>query len=113
MRIHYNLSGAARKALVTAISEELNLPAHYQGAPTFAYEVGGYRIDKTGMLEGPDNHGLIADLLGLHDFKAEQEEYDTMPQAVEPAPYDLDRPKACLGAGQPYHDEQRSRLRPA
>ena len=41
MRIHYNLSGAARKALVTAISEELNLPAHYQCAPTFAYEVGG------------------------------------------------------------------------
>ena len=35
MRIHYNLSGAARKALVTAISEELNSPAHYQGAPTF------------------------------------------------------------------------------
>ena len=108
MRIHYNLSGAARKALVTAISEELNLPAHYQGAPTFAYEVGGYRIDKTGMLEGPDNHGLIAELLGLHDLKAEQEEYDTMPQAVEPAPDDLGMPETAALGGRvsPYHDEQ-------
>ena len=79
MRIHYNLTGAARKALVTAISEELNQPAHYQGAPTFAYEVGGHQIDKAGTLEGADNHGLVADLLGLHDFKAEREEYDTMP----------------------------------
>jgi len=81
MRIHYNLSGAARKALVTAISEELNSPAHYQGAPTFAYEVGGYQIDKAGILEGADNHELVADLQGLHDFKAEWEEYDTMPLA--------------------------------
>ena len=108
MRIHYNLSGAARKALVTAISEELNLPAHYQGAPTFAYEVGGYQIDKTGTLEGVDNPGLVADLLGLHDFKAEQEEYDTMPLAAKTVPDDLAIPEmAALGGNiSPYHDEQ-------
>ena len=108
MRIHYHLSGAARKALVIAISEELNQPAHYQGAPTFAYEVGGYQIDKTGTLEGVDNPGLVADLLGLHDFKAEQEEYDTMPLAAKTVPDDLAIPEmAALGGNiSPYHDEQ-------
>lgn len=48
MRIHYNLSGADRKALVSAISEELNLPTHYQGAPAFAYDVGGKK--STGLV---------------------------------------------------------------
>ena len=108
MRIHYHLSGAARKALVTAISEELNQPAHYQGAPTFAYEVGGYQIDKTGTLEGVDNPGLVADLRGLHDFKAEQEEYDMTPLAAKTVPDDLAIPEmAALGGNiSPYHDEQ-------
>ena len=108
MRINYNLSGAARKALVTAIAEELNLPVHYKGAPTFAYEVGGYQIDKAGMLEGTDSHGLVADLHGLHDFKAEQEEYDTVPQAEESVPDDVAIPETAALGGRvsPYHDEQ-------
>jgi len=108
MRIHYNLSGAARKALVTAIAEELNLPVHYKGAPTFAYEVGGYKIDKAGMLEGTDSHGLVADLLGLHDFKAEQEEYDAMPLAEITVPDDLAIPETAALGGKvsSYHDEQ-------
>ena len=108
MRIHYNLSGAARKALVTAISEELNLHAHYQGAPTFAYEIGGYQIDKTGMMEGTDNRGLVADLLGLHDFKAEREEYDTVPLAEIKVPDDLAIPETAALGGKvsPYHEEQ-------
>jgi len=108
MRIHYNLSGADRKVLITAIAEELNLPAHYQGAPTFAYEVGGYQIDKVGLLEGTDNRELVADLLGLHDFKAEQEEYDMVPLAEESIPDDLAIPETAALGGKvsPYHDEQ-------
>jgi len=70
MKINYNVTGPKRKALVGAISLELNAPTTYLGAPTFAYEVGGYHIDKNGMLEGEDNYGLVADLQGLHDFKA-------------------------------------------
>jgi len=76
MRINYNVTGAKRKSLVDAISQELNAPAKYLGAPTFAYEVGDYTIDKAGVLEGEDNYGLVAYLCGLHDFKAENEVYD-------------------------------------
>ena len=76
MKINYNVTGSKRKQLVTAISQVLNAPTKYLGAPTFAYEVGGYHIDKNGMLEGEDNPNLVADLQGLHDCKTITEEYD-------------------------------------
>lgn len=76
MKIFYNVTGPERKSLVAAISQELNIPTDYLGAPTFAYQVGGYHIDKKGLLEGPDNPGLVADLQGLHDFVATNVEYD-------------------------------------
>lgn len=84
MRINYNVSGEKRKSLVGAVSQELNAPAKYLGAPTFAYEVGGYSVDKSGMLMGADNHYLVADVQGLHDFKAVSEEYDTPLPETEP-----------------------------
>ena len=76
MRINYNVAGPKRKALVAAISQELNAPTNYLGAPTFAYEVGGYHIDKNGTVTGPDNLDLEADLQGLHGFEAVDREYD-------------------------------------
>lgn len=106
MKINYNVTGPKRKALVGAISLELNAPTVYLGAPTFAYEVGGYHIDKNGMLEGEDNHGLVADLQGLHDFKAITEEYDTPLPETEPVPDDVQIPyEATLGGRvSPYRD---------
>ncbi|NCC14942.1 MAG: virulence protein [Clostridia bacterium] len=58
MELKYNVTGAQRKSLVGAISSLLNASTKYLGAPTFAYEVGGYHIDKTGTLTGPDNLDL-------------------------------------------------------
>lgn len=113
MKINYNVAGPKRKLLVAAISQELNAPTKYLGAPTFAYEVGGCHIDKNGMLEGDDNPGLVADLQGLHDFKAITEEYDNPLPEAEPEPenirilceaniegrvthhYDYEEPLAC------------------
>ena len=48
MQINYNVTGAKRKELVNAISQKLNAPVRYLGAPTFAYEVADYNIDKNG-----------------------------------------------------------------
>ncbi len=106
MKINYNVTGPKRKSLVGAISLELNAPTIYLGAPTFAYEVGGYHIDKNGMLEGEDNPGLVADLQGLHDFKAITEEYDTPLPEAEPVPEDVQIPYevALGGRVSPYHD---------
>lgn len=110
MKINYNVTGPKRKSLVGAISLELNAPAIYLGAPTFAYEVGGYHIDKNGMLEGEDNPGLVADLQGLHDFKAITEEYDAPLLEAEPVPGDVQIPyEAALGGSvSPYRDYEES-----
>ena len=108
MRIYYNVTGERRKSLVGAISQELNTQVKYLGAPTFAYEVGGYTIDKNGELEGEDNSELVADLCGLHDFRAETEEYDTPLPAAVPVPADAPIPmEAALGGRvSPYRDEE-------
>jgi len=58
MELKYNVTGAQRKSLVGAISTALDTPTKYLGAPTFAYEVGGYHIDKVGTLTGPDSLDL-------------------------------------------------------
>lgn len=106
MQINYNVTGAERKSLVGVISQELNAPTKYLGAPTFAYEVGGYHIDKNGILRGDDNPGLVADLQGLHDFKAITEEYDTPLPEAEPVPEHVQIPyEAALGGRvNPYYD---------
>lgn len=63
MEIRFNVTGAERKKLVTAVSEILNEPMHYMGAPTFAYTIGGYSIDRNGTLTGMDsNQHLISEL---------------------------------------------------
>lgn len=70
MKLNYNLTGSERKSLVAAISQALNAPTKYLGAPTFAYEIVGYHIDKVGTLTGPDNLDL-EDLLHQAGFDAD------------------------------------------
>lgn len=62
MKLSYNVTGIPRKSLVLAIEEILNAPLNYKGAPTFAYEVCGYIVDKNGTLTGADNLDLEAAL---------------------------------------------------
>ena len=58
----FGVKGQERKALVGAISEILNTPVNYLGAPTFAYEVGNYTIDKEGTVTGEYDPILFAGL---------------------------------------------------
>lgn len=55
MRYNYNLNGGDRKPLVEAISQILNQPAVYQGAPSFSYTVGDYTVDRNGVLSYNSN----------------------------------------------------------
>jgi len=83
MKITFNVTGAERKSLVGAISQELNAQTKYLGAPTFAYEVGGYHIDKVGTVVGLDDEELVCKL-AAHGFAGEVE-YDNLPPHGEPA----------------------------
>ncbi len=55
MRYNYSISGSDRKPLVAAISQILDKPAVYQGAPSFAYTVGDFTIDRNGVLSYNSN----------------------------------------------------------
>ena len=54
MEFKYNMTGSDRKRLVTAISEITECAAKYKGAPTFAYEVDYFTIDKNGTVSFDD-----------------------------------------------------------
>lgn len=51
----YNRTGQERKEFVRAVSNILCQPAVYQKAPTFAYKIGAYTVDKSGALCCDDN----------------------------------------------------------
>ena len=54
MTITINAQGAERKKLVKTIAEWLGEDVHYCGAPTFAYEIGRFTVEKSGSLTFSD-----------------------------------------------------------
>ena len=50
MTFEFHCTGADRKKLVTTIAALTETTAKYLGAPTFAYQVGPYHIDKNGTM---------------------------------------------------------------
>ena len=62
MEIHYDVPGSARKALASAIGEIIGTYPSYQAAPSFAYIIGEYTLDRNGVLTGPRNSRLMLTL---------------------------------------------------
>lgn len=54
MELKYNVTGSERKRLVAAIAEITGATARYLGAPSFAYEVDYFIIDKSGTVSFDD-----------------------------------------------------------
>lgn len=50
MTLNYNVTGAKRKELVNLIANFTGCDAHYKGAPSFAYEVDYFTIDRNGAV---------------------------------------------------------------
>ena len=81
MELNYNCTGESRKRLVNAISEITSASAKYLGAPSFAYQVDYFTIDRNGGVTFDDRADSetienLIDTLDSQGFKAE-------PQAVE------------------------------
>ena len=90
MKLDYNCSGSDRKAMVQLISEALNSPTKYLGAPSFSYQVDWIIIDKNGVLHMDDNADPnwvenIQSRLAMGGFNCINETYDN----PQPAP-DMD-----------------------
>lgn len=62
MEIHYDVPGSTRKALASAIGEIIGAYPSYQAAPSFAYIIGEYTLDRNGVLTGPRNSQLMLTL---------------------------------------------------
>ena len=78
MVIKYNVTGAERKRLVTALSNLTGVKAKYLGMPSMAYEVSDFIIDKNGNLELSDKANRteierVARHLASEGFIAEEE----------------------------------------
>lgn len=82
MEVKFNVTGAERKKLVGVISEILNTPMKYLGAPGFGYEVGGYTVDKNGTVSGERDDALL-DALAGRGFEAEAAANTSIAEAPE------------------------------
>lgn len=85
---NYNLHGSDRKPLVEAISQILDKPAVYQGAPSFSYIIGDYTVDRNGVLSygsniHPDFAAVLISDLQERGFEAEKTAIDNMAGAFD------------------------------
>ena len=71
-----NYEGRQRKELAAAIAEITGEKAVYMKAPTYAYQIGGFTIERNGSLTCDDETALEELLFGLAEkgFTAEQEQ---------------------------------------
>lgn len=84
---HYNLTGSDRKPLVEAVSQIVKSPAVYQGAPSFAYIIGGCHIDRAGVLTlleetNPDTANKLIRALQEQGFVAEDTATENMAEGI-------------------------------
>ena len=93
MTIKYNRTGADRKSLVDAIASITGAEAKYLGAPTFAYQVDYFTIDRSGAVTFDDRadseevENLIERLSSM-GFEAEPVEREADTGAEQPAAHD-------------------------
>ena len=88
MTITINPTGAERKRLVNTISEWLGEEPHYCGAPTFAYEIARFTVEKNGSLTFSDlvDSEVVERLLEhLYDegFDIDQSHTEDEPETAE------------------------------
>ena len=72
MKIEFNLKGAERKELVTAISRITGIKAEYQGTPSMSYQIGDFTVTREGNLVYDDkvDPGELLNELAEAGFKA-------------------------------------------
>lgn len=94
MIIQYSCTCNERKRLVKAISEIVNVPAKYLGAPSFAYQVDYFTIDRNGSIsfdnrvDSEEIENLIEQLAALGFMAESKETEETV--AVEPQSAEVD-----------------------
>ena len=76
-----------RKALVKAIAEELGTASTYLRAPTYAYQIGDFTVDRDGNIIGED-FGALQDFLTRNGYELPDQEAPAETQPPEEVPAD-------------------------
>lgn len=110
MNINFRVTGKERKALVEALSEITFSEAAYAGAPTFAYRVGDYTVDKNGVIFYPSTLAqeavaLVVEKLKERGFIPEGEAQADLPEDDAPAEIPAERPDVAPEAAAPAQPE--------
>lgn len=97
MSINFHVTGKERKALVEALSEITFSEAAYAGAPTFAYRVGDYTVDKNGVIFYPptlaqEAVALVVEKLKERGFTPKGEAQVDLPEEDAPAEIPAETP---------------------
>ena len=77
--LNYNVTGDERKRLVKAIATHTQADAKYLGAPSFAYEMDYFHIDKTGCV--------------IFDDRSDSEEVEKVLEAIAQAGFECEEAK--------------------
>ena len=93
MTINYNRTGADRKPLIAAIAAITGAEAKYLGAPSFAYQVDYFTIDRNGTITFDDRADSdevenLVERLASMGFEAEPVEREADTEAERPAAHD-------------------------
>ena len=100
MRIHYNVTGNERKALVKVIETTTGAKAVYMKMPTCAYEIDYFTVTKEGVLEFSDRSDseeveAVLEALAAAGFEGVGETVEDSEDAQEtPAVADTEAPEA-------------------
>lgn len=110
MSINFHVTGKERKALVEALSEITFSEAAYAGAPTFAYRVGDYTVDKNGVIFYPptlaqEAVALVVEKLKERGFIPEGEAQADLPEEDAPAEIPAERPDVAPETAAPAQPE--------
>ena len=110
MSINFRVTGKERKALVEALSEITFSEAAYAGAPTFAYRVGDYTVDKNGVIFYPptlaqEAVALVVEKLKERGFTPEGEAQADLLKEDAPAEIPAETPDVAPEAAAPAQPE--------
>ena len=72
MKVHYNVTGAARKELVAAMEHLTGEKAKYLGMPSAAYRIGDYEVAKDGTVSWPDSDDVDRELFSKRELMIER-----------------------------------------
>ena len=108
---HFNVSGDTRKKLVKLISSHLGVESRYLGAPSFAYSIGNYTVNKDGSLfwdEDDERTAGLLEALKAEGFSATEDDEETEEEVLveEEMEEEAEVNRLCISFPKSMYDER-------